>query len=78
MAPGSLPERRPREQCAMTACPEEESKVFELRSEKPRGQPQVATKKLNGFAKWGTRLLTWIWLSLTSSLIVVFSVSECY
>jgi hypothetical protein len=32
----SLPERRPREQCAMTASPRRESKVFELRSEKPR------------------------------------------
>jgi hypothetical protein len=48
---------------AMTACPEEESKVLDFRSEKPRGQPQVATKKLNGFAKWETHLSTWIWLS---------------
>jgi hypothetical protein len=30
------PERKLREQCAMTASPERESKVFELRSEKPQ------------------------------------------
>jgi hypothetical protein len=33
---------------------ERESKVFELRSEKPR--PEVATKKFNVFAELGVRL----------------------
>src|SRR6266508_5105638 len=50
-APRSLPERRPRKQCAMTASPRRESKVFELRSGEPRGA-EATTKKFNVFAKW--------------------------
>jgi hypothetical protein len=54
-----------------------ESKVFELRSEKP--QPTGSrNEEAQCLCEMGGAFLAWIWLSLTSSLIVFFSVSECY
>ena len=56
-APRSLPERMPREQCAMTACLEWAAKSlsFAVRS---RGA-EVATKKVNVFAEWESGLRAW-------------------
>jgi hypothetical protein len=42
----------------MTAISEKGSKVFELRTEEPRGA-ETATKKVNVFAEWDVSLVAW-------------------
>src|SRR6266545_7211189 len=54
-APRSLPERRPREQCAMTASLKRGSKVFEF-LEGGAAARKAGRRKLNVFARWAASL----------------------